>query len=99
MLDFVEKIESRNRLATWATRLVTLSFITYINSVALNSLYIVNCYKYESMTVEAMPLPLEEENSDRTDYCSYVHINIIILVLNTSLTLLNLVFCIPYNLN
>ena len=97
-IDFVSGEEARNLLARLASRLVAISFITYVNSLALNLLYIVNCAKYESLRT-ATRATLQIDENDERNYCANVHINMLILILNTSTTILNLIFCVPYNMN
>jgi hypothetical protein len=87
LLDFFKSIQTRNCLATWATRTVTIGFISFINSVALNILYMIDCYKFEkTQEIEMTCVELK-------------HYNLIILMLNIIIIVINFMFCIPYNIN
>ena len=70
--------------------MLTLGFIPFVNSVALNSLYIIDCYSTDnSLSQEDM---LNEN-------CHFRIYNVSILILNITCVVINLIFCIPYNLN
>lgn len=82
-------------MGVWATRLFTIAFIPFVNTVALNTIYVMSCKNWDG--VERPSGEFEEVNEFK--YCGYVAYNAAILVLSISCVILNLIFCIPFNVN
>jgi hypothetical protein len=90
-------MKTKNQLANWATKIVTLAVVPFLNSIALNLLYIVNCYG-ENRYLQAS----DDDDNDQgrhVEYCKYLNFNIVILVVDMICFITNLLFCIPYNID
>lgn len=97
-MNFCPKYEKRFKLATWATRMLTLGTIPFVVSVALNILYIIDCNNPE-LEMNGKAGQDEKLIEEEIKKCFYILYNIAILILNLTCVTLSLVLCVPFNLN